>query len=453
MKITFLGAVEEVTGSKYLIVDHATKILVDCGLFQGDQKIMQRNWEPLPIVAAQIDAIVLTHAHIDHTGYIPLLVKQGFKGKIYCSQATYELCAILLVDSGSLQEEEAKKHLHHRKKNSHSSILPLYTRMDAETALNFFQVVNYDTIFYINSLQVTLIRSGHILGSAFVIVSDGKQKLTFSGDLGRPQQMIQKSPPHLKKTDFLVLESTYGGALHATGDSLQALCDVINDTVKKAGILIIPCFAVERTQVILYCLYKLKEKKAIADLPIFLDSPMAIDVTNLFCKFPDEHNLSLDLCQKVFGIATYTRTVEESKALDQIKQSAIIIAGSGMADGGRVLYHLERFISDAKNTVVFVGFQAQETDGRRLVDGAKEIYLDGKSYPVRADIKTIQIFSAHADCDEILEWLSHFENPPKKIFLTHGEIESAQALKQKIEQRFGWSQVIIPKYLDSFDLD
>ncbi len=451
MKITFFGAVEEVTGSRYLVEDKDVKILVDCGLFQGDKEITQRNWDPFPLAVESIDALVLTHAHIDHTGYIPLLVKNGFKGKIYSSKGTQELCALLLIDSGYLQEEEAK-HRNKRRDPQHPMVMPLYTKLDAEHSLKFFQAVDYDAVVSIKSLQVTLIRSGHILGSSFVIVSDGKQKLTFSGDLGRPEQFIQKSPPHLQETDFLVLESTYGNRLHEEGDPIKALGEIVNETIKKGGVLILPSFVVERTQTILYCLYQLKQKKIIPDIPIFLDSPMGIKVTDLFCKFKEDLTLPASLCKEIFNTATYIHTVEESKQLDQITQPAIIIAGSGMANGGRVMFHLQHFISDAKNTVAFVGYQAKGTQGRFLVEGSKELRVYGISYTVRAEIKVITAFSAHADYKEIIEWLGYFGKPPKKIFLTHGEIESAESLKKKIEEQLG-STVVIPKYLESFDLD
>lgn len=451
MKITFFGGVGEVTGSRYLIENKGVKILVDCGMFQGERKMAQRNWDPFPIAPGSIDALVLTHAHIDHTGYIPLLVKNGFKGKIYSSIATSELCAILLVDSGNLQEEEAK-HYNKRRDPQHPMVVPLYTKLDAIHSLKFFQPIDYDTVFTIKSLQVTLIRSGHILGSSFVIVSDGKQRLTFSGDLGRPDQFVEKSPPHLKETDFLVLESTYGDRLHEAGDPMKALGEVINETVKKRGVLIIPSFVVERTQTILYCLYQLRQKKAIPNIPIFLDSPTGIAVTDLFCRFKEDFRLPESSCKGIFSIATYVNTVDESKQLDEIKSPAIIIAGSGMADGGRVMFHLQHFISDAKNTVAFVGYQAKGTPGRLLVDGIKEIRIYGIPYPVRAEIKMITALSAHADYKEIIEWLGYFEKAPKKVFLTHGEMESSESLKKKIEERFGWL-VVIPKYLESFDLD
>ncbi|HBS47651.1 TPA: MBL fold metallo-hydrolase [Candidatus Dependentiae bacterium] len=451
MKITFLGAVENVTGSKYLIEDADTKILVDCGLFQGGKELRTHNWDKFPIDASSIDAVVLTHSHIDHTGYIPLLVKNGFTGKIYCSKATFALSSILLIDSGALQEEDAKS-ANKYGYSSHAPALPLYTRNDAENSLKFFQIIDYDKILNIKSLKITLIQSGHILGSSFVTISDGKQKLTFSGDLGRPNDLIMKAPPHLKETDFLVLESTYGNKLHEQNDPIEAIGEVVNKTVAKGGVLIIPAFAVGRTQAILYCLYQLKQKKAIPDIPIYLDSPMAISVTDLLCKFKDELKLSTNLCMDICGIATYTRKVEESKQIDSVKGSAIIIAASGMASGGRVLHHFRHFISDSKNTILFTGYQGEGTGGRTLVDGTKEIKIHGKMYPVNAEIKAIESLSAHADYNEILQWLAYFENAPKKVFITHGEIEAAESLKKKIEERFGWF-VVIPKYLESFELD
>ncbi len=285
-----------------------------------------------------------------------------------------------------------------------------------------------------------------------MIISDGKEKLTFSGDLGRPDQFILKSPPPLKQTDFLVIESTYGDRLHEKSDTMQMIGEVVNATVAKKGMLIIPCFAVGRTETILYCLYQLKQKKVIPDIPIFLDSPLAISVADLLCDFKDEYLLSPDECKNMLKVATYTRTAAESKKIDRDDLPAIIIAGSGMADGGRVLFHLEHFISDPKNTVLFVGYQAEGTEGYALVHGAKTIRIYNESYSVQAAIKEITNLSAHADYEEILEWLSHFENNIKKVFITHGEREAAEALKYKIEERFGW-RVIIPTYLESFDLD
>lgn len=457
MKISFFGAAQEVTGSRHFVEHGDTKILVDCGMFQGSWESARRNHDPFPVDPKTITAIVITHAHIDHTGYIPALIKQGFKGPIYCSKGTFALTSLLLVDSGFLQEEKAKKHF--KEVNPEHPPLPaLYTVQDAEHALQFFKVVAYDTPFRIGPLTVTLIRSGHILGSAFVVVSDGTDTLTFSGDLGRPQQFIMKTPPQLTKTDFLVLESTYGGKNHTKNDttkitdSIKEIGDIVNATIKKGGVLVIPCFAVGRTEEILYCLYQLRKEKIIPAVPIFLDSPMAIKIAGFFCDYHDEYTLTPELCKEIFSIATHTRTAEESKKINKINSPTIVIAGSGMADGGRVPFHLKRFIADPKNSILFVGFQVQGTKGYSLVSGTKTIKLLGETYKVKADIKAIDTLSAHADSDEILAWLTHFENKPKKVFLTHGELESAQALKVAIEKRFGWS-VIIPKFRDSFELD
>lgn len=451
MKITFLGAVEEVTGSKYLVESGNTKVLVDCGMFQGKKEIRKRNWDEFPIAPSSIDAIIVTHAHMDHTGYIPVLVKNGFKGVIYCTKATYELCAILLVDSGYLQEEDAKK-INDAGYSSHSPALPLYNAYDAELSLKFFHPVNFDVATKVKDFTFTLKPAGHILGASFVILSDDKKTISFSGDLGRPDQPIMKAPTHLTHTDYLVVESTYGNRVHEEFDSVQMLADVINKTVAKGGVTIIPAFAVGRTQIIIYYLYQLLQKKAIPNIPIFLDSPMAINVTNLYCNFTDEHKLPANICTDIFAIAQYTQSVAESRKIDRIDKPAIIIVGSGMADGGRILDHFKRFISDAKNTVVFVGFQAKGTNGRDLIEGAKTISIHGKTYEVHAQIEKINSLSAHADSNEILEWLSYFKTAPQKVFITHGEIDAAEALQKKIKERFGWD-AIVPKYLESFNLD
>lgn len=451
MKITFLGAAEEVTGSKYLIEQNGTKLLVDCGLFQGSYKMSKRNADELPFDPASISAVVLTHAHIDHSGYIPLLIKNGFRGKIYCSKATYELCAILLIDNGNIQEENARRFNDYKDAQTPESV-PLYTRADAEYSLRFFQVIDYDTPLSIGVFTITLIRCSHIIGSSFVVVSDGKNKISFSGDLGGPSQLIMKGPEPLKQTDYLVLEATYGDRLHEEGDPIATLGKIVNQTIEQGGTVLIPAFAVGRTQTILYCIYQLKQKKIIPDIPVYLDSPMAISVTELFCDYKEDYTLPVSLCKDILHTATYTRTVEESKHLENLNGPAIIIAGSGMMEGGRMLHHLQTYISDPKSTLVLVGYQASGTRGSDLFGGAKEIKLFGKMYPVQARIKILDLFSAHADYNEILDWLANFEKAPKKTFLTHGDLESAQSLKEKIEKRFGW-KVVIPKLKESFDLD
>lgn len=449
MKMTFLNIEGEVTGSRYLVEQDNVKILVDCGLFQGKGNT-QYNRQAFPVEPNTIDAIVLTHAHLDHTGYIPYLVKNGFTGKIYSSQATYALCKIILTDSGSLEERHAESV---NNRQGSEKIVPLYTLEDVQRSLHLFHPVEYDKPFTIGTLTVTLVFSAHILGSSFVIISDGKNRLTFSGDLGRPNQLIMKNPPTIKNTDYLVLESTYGDRIHEKGDPLLVLEQVIHQTIKKSGILIIPAFAVERTQLLLYCLSQLKNKKLIPDIAIYLDSPMAIAVTELFCEFKEEHALEASLCHDITNIARYIRTAQQSKDLDSyINGPAIIIAGSGMADGGRVTYHLQKYISDEKTTVLFAGYQALGTLGQMLINGEKTVQIYGKMHIVRAEIKKLDMFSAHADYNEILEWLSGLEKAPKKVFLTHGEEPAEKNLKELIEKKFGWT-VIIPKHAESFDLE
>jgi len=446
MKITFLGGVQEVTGSRTLVEDASSCVLVDCGLFQegGDRK----NRGRFPVDPRRIDALILTHAHIDHTGYIPALVIQGFSGPIYCSAATFALCRIMLLDSAMIQEEDAKR-INERRTQRQKKVEPLYTTKDVEQALQLFKPIAYDHDVPIGSLSFKLVRSGHILGSAFVELSNDTTTITFSGDLGRPNQTVIKPRPELTGTDYLVLESTYGNRLHKKGNSLDVLKSVVQQTIATRGILLIPAFAVGRTQLLLYYLFELRTQ--FPAIPIFLDSPMAINVTDLYCEFDAEHQLSKRTCADAFHVAKYIRKAKESEKLERLQGPAIIIAGSGMATGGRILEHLKNLIDDEKNTILFVGYQAKGTLGRKLIEGLGEVKFYGKKYPVKAHIDSIETLSAHADYDEILAWLAAFKKAPKKVFLNHGEKDAAQALKEKIEQQLGWS-VVIPKYKESFTL-
>ncbi len=451
MKITFLGATGTVTGSKYLVECKNKKILIDCGLFQGYKKLRLRNWEKPPVDPKTIDAVILTHAHIDHSGYIPLLVKNGFKGKIYCSAATYDLCSILLSDSGYLQEEDARRaNKYHYTK--HKPALPLYTQTDAKKSLEYFKTVEFEkTVDLGGENSFVLSQSGHILGSSFITLSSKKKTITFSGDLGRLSDPILKSPTKLQNTDYLLIESTYGNRLHDKIDPLIEMGKIIRDTVSKGGSILIPAFAVGRSQSILYYIHQLKKSKAIPDIPVYLDSPMAINASKLLCKFNQEHKLSQKQCEDVCGVATYTRTTEQSKEIADIYMPKIIISASGMATGGRVLHHMKRLISDHKNTILFSGFQAGGTRGDRLLKGEKETKIHGAMYPVKARIENLTGASAHADYEEILQWLSNLKEAPKTIFITHGETEAAKSLKEKIEKKFGWN-VVIPEYLQSENL-
>lgn len=451
MKLTFLGATGTVTGSKYLLEDGRQKILIDCGLFQGLKELRLRNWEKLPVDPARIDAVILTHAHIDHSGYLPLLVKNGFKGPVYTSEATADLCKILLPDSAHLHEEDAER-ANRYGYSKHKPALPLYKQADARKALEHFKPVDFGKEYPLGGfLSFSMTHAGHILGAACVRISDGQTSIVFSGDLGRPQDPIIQAPAHIEKADYLVLESTYGDRLHDKSDPLDKMADIITTTAARGGVIIIPSFAVGRAQAILYYLHELKKSRRIPDIPVFLDSPMAINATNLWQKHHSEHRLSKQQCAQVCSVAKYVHTPEESKALDSLSMPCIIISASGMATGGRVLHHLKHYIGDHKNTILFAGYQAAGTRGARLVHHETEIKIHGHLYPVRAQVDALNALSAHADYQEILGWLRHFRKQPRKTFLVHGEPEAASSLKFKIEEHLDWN-VEIPEYRKQVDL-
>jgi metallo-beta-lactamase family protein len=452
MDIQFIGATGTVTGSKYLISSDSHRVLVDCGLFQGQRQLRDRNWEPLPINASEITSVLITHAHIDHTGYIPLLIKHGFRGKIYCSHGTAELCKLLLLDSGHLQEEDAL-YANKRGFSKHTPALPLYTRQDAEDSLKYFHPVDFEReVDLEGNLKFQLMPAGHILGSSLIKFNDGKTSILFTGDLGRPHDIMMRPPTIVHDTDYLVLESTYGNRLHSDIDPMIELAEVINRTSHRGGVTIIPAFAVGRAQAILYLIYMLKKEKKISDIPIYLDSPMAVDASDLYCKHASEHRLSEETCKLMCKVAKYINSPNESKALDQQQSPKVIISASGMATGGRVLHHMKAFITDRRNTILFTGFQAAGTRGEALVHGKNPIKIYGESIPVRAEIVFQDSLSAHSDYSETLEWLKHFQHPPKRVFLTHGEPLAADALRQKIEEQLHW-KCQIPTYLERVGLD
>lgn len=453
MKLTFLGATGTVTGSKYLLEDGGRKVLVDCGLFQGLKELRLRNWERLPVDPAAIDAVILTHAHIDHSGYLPLLARSGFRGPVYCSAATADLCAILLPDSGYLQEEDAARANRYRY-SKHEPALPLYTKEDAKKVLEQFRPVSYgDNHRLGDMLSFRLTHAGHILGAACVTISDGATSLSFSGDLGRPNDPIMAAPAQIQEADCLVLESTYGDRRHDAADPLDQIAAVIVETAARGGTVIVPAFAVGRAQSLMYYIHELKQSGRIPDVPVFLDSPMAISVTELMQKHHAEHRLSKATCDAVCASVTYTRKVEDSKAIYARNNGMprIVISASGMATGGRVLHHLVHYIGDAKNTILLSGFQAAGTRGARLAQGENEIKIHGRMHPVRAQIRKIDTISAHADYAEILEWLRHFRTAPRITYITHGEPEAAAALKQRIEDTLGWN-VEVPAYRDQVEI-
>jgi metallo-beta-lactamase family protein len=452
MKLTFLGAAGTVTGSKYLLTTGKDKILVDCGLFQGYKQLRLRNWAKLPIAPQDLAAVVLTHAHIDHSGYLPLLVKNGFRGKVYCSEATRDLCRILLPDSGYLQEEEAAYANRHGY-SKHSPALPLYTYADALRSLEHLVPIPMgDDIALPSDVHLRLRPAGHLLGASLVeLRSEGKSVL-FSGDLGRPNDLLTIAPAAVEHADYLLVESTYGDRLHETNDPRAQLESVIKRTAARGGAVIVPAFAVGRAQTLLHLIGLLKAARAIPDIPVYLNSPMAIDATTLFRKHKDEHRLTAAECDALQTTATMVRGVEESKRLNELRGPMVIISASGMATGGRVIHHLKAFAPDARNTILFAGYQSPGTRGAAIVNGATAIKIHGEEVPVRAEVVSMSNVSAHADYAEILDWLASFRSVPKRTFVVHGEPNAADALRRRIEEALRW-RVEVPAYHETVQLD
>jgi len=452
LQLKFLGGVGTVTGSKYLVDTGEAHILVDCGLFQGYKQLRLRNWKDLPVDPASIDAVVLTHAHIDHSGYLPVLVKNGFRGKIHCTEATYDLCRILLPDSAYLQEREAER-ANRYGYTKHKPALPLYGEKDVQRTLEMFDTSPFDVPTHLaKDVSATFRIAGHILGAAIVELQTPTSKVVFSGDLGRPNDPIMYDPASIRQADYLLVESTYGNRQHGARNAQDALADIINRTARRGGTVLIPSFAVGRAQTLLYHLHELKAANRIPDLPVYLDSPMAIDATELFCKHAYCHKLSKTQSLNACHIAKYVHDSEDSKALDYDQMPKIIIAASGMATGGRVLHHLKFYAPDARNSVLFAGFQAGGTRGAAMVAGIDRIKIHGEYHDVRAEVATLHMLSAHADADEIMHWLGRFESSPKQTFIVHGEPDAADALRHRIEEELGWS-VVVPEHNETRDLD
>lgn len=446
MEIQFLGASQTVTGSKYLLRIDNTHILVDCGLYQGLKEYRLRNWNTLPFKAKDIDCVLLTHAHIDHSGYLPLLIKNGFTGPVYCTTGTKDLCNILLPDSGYLQEEEAQTANRHGYSKHHPA-LPLYTKLDAEVALQYFKPVEYgEKVNLAKDLSAQFIPAGHIIGASLVEINYKGKTILFSGDLGRPHDPIMNPPSIMTSANYLIIESTYGDRLHDKESPTKKLAEIINRTAARGGSVIIPSFAVGRAQSLLYFISLLKKEKKIPNIPVFLDSPMAIKATDIFCSHLQDHRLNKPEIEEFNDVATYVNTVEDSKRIDNFAYPIIIISASGMATGGRVLHHLKLFAPDRRNTILFAGYQAPGTRGDRIVRGEKAVKIHGVMVPIEAEVDQLENISAHADYAEILSWLSHFVYSPKKVFITHGDIDAANSLKEKIEAQFHW-KCIVPEYL------
>lgn len=450
LELSFLGAAGTVTGSRYLLQGSNQNLLVDCGMFQGYKNLRQRNWQPFPVDPATIDTVVLSHAHLDHCGYLPVLVANGFKGNVYCTEATRALCEVILLDAAHLQEEEAI--FRNRNKSSrHHPALPLFTTADAKQALSLIQTLPESKSKKIGEFSITLHHNGHILGSSYVDVEACGKHLLFSGDLGRYNDLIMKGPSPPCYCDYLIVESTYGDRNHRDGDLEAMVADLVNETVSKGGSVLIPAFAVGRAQAIIYLLYKLRKSGRIPYMPIYLDSPMAIKATEIMQRYHAIHRLSEQQCKEIAEKIKYTRTVEQSQGLASVTVPSIIVSASGMATGGRVLHHMRKMIGDSRNTILFAGYQAGGTRGAHLVGGATSIKIHGEYFSVKARIETIDYLSAHADSSQILDWLRKIPVAPKHCFVTHGEPEAADAQRINIQEQLGWS-VSVPDYRDTLEL-
>ncbi|MEO6213383.1 MAG: MBL fold metallo-hydrolase [Vicinamibacterales bacterium] len=480
--ITFLGAAQTVTGSKYLLDTGKAKVLIDAGLFQGLKELRDRNWQDLPVKASELDAIVLTHAHLDHCGYLPRIVQQGFNGRVFCTAGTKDLCSLVLPDSAHIQEEDAENANRHGY-SRHAPALPLYTGVDAARALALLQPVGYDRPMPLpGGIELTFLSAGHLLGSAYARFRLNGQTILFGGDLGRFGRPVLPDPTMVAAADYLLVESTYGNRVHEQDDNGEVLAALVRETAQRGGKMIIPAFAIGRVEELLYWIKRLEDEKRIPVLPVFVDSPMATAALARYSERVNELDPELqpeaadeiaphgpaaheprerrrqqarqerDLC--VFCTDRF-RTIgspQESKELTASRMPAIVISASGMATGGRVLHHLKAALPEARNTVLFAGFQAEGTRGRQLVNGEPTVKIHGQMIPVRAKIAKIDSMSAHADSKEILHWLRGFQAPPKLTFLVHGEANAMQALKATITTDLGW-KTHAPAWKERVDLE
>ena len=449
--LQFLGAAGTITGSRYLIETGGKRLLVDCGLFQGYKQLRDRNRADFPVPPDTIDTVLLTHAHLDHSGYLPALVRAGFRGRILCTPATRKLCELLLPDSGHLLEEEAK---YARKKgySKHANPTPLYTAEDAKAALE--RMVSHEfghDIDVMPGVTARFIPAGHLLGAAQIRVAVDGTLVHFSGDLGRMHDPMLRPPQPLQQADVLICESTYGNRAHARVDAEAELAPVIRRIAARGGVIIIPAFAVGRAQGVMPHIARLRQRREILALPVFLNSPMAIDATDIYHRFHDEHHVTAEECRAMYELATMVRTVEESKALNLRHGPTIILSASGMLTGGRVLHHLEAFAPDPRNAILLSGYQAGGTRGAALVGGADRLRMFGREVPIRAEVVQLESFSGHADADELLAWMRGVARKPRMTYVTHGEPDAADALRGRIKRELGW-HARVPEHLERIDL-
>ena len=450
--LQFLGAAGTVTGSRYLLESAGQRILVDCGLFQGYKQLRERNRAAFPVPPDSIDTVLLTHAHLDHSGYIPALVRNGFRGKVICTPATLELCSLLLPDSGHLQEEEAR---YARKKgfSKHADPEPLYTAADAETALKRMAARDFDSEIELGQgIRARFHHAGHLLGAAQISLDLKGTILHFSGDLGRVHDPLLRPPQPLQQADVLVCESTYGNRAHARVDAEAELAPIIRRVAARGGVIVIPAFAVGRAQGVMLHIARLRQRGEIPDIPVYLNSPMAIDATEIYHRYHEEHHVTDAECKAMYELATMVRSVEESKALNLRKGPMIIISASGMLTGGRVLHHLLAFGSDPRNAILLSGYQAGGTRGAALAAGADHLRIFGQDVSIRAEVVALGSFSGHADADEIMAWMGGATRKPKITYVTHGDPDAADALRARIGRELSW-QARVPEQLERVSLD
>jgi metallo-beta-lactamase family protein len=451
LSIQFLGAAGTVTGSKTLLRANGKKILIDCGLFQGLKHLRELNWEPLPLDASEIDAVILTHAHIDHTGYLPRLVNQGFKGDIYGSAPTCDITEVLLMDSAKIQEEDAE-HANNKGYTRHKPAKPLYTVEDAKNTIPLFVSQAEDRWKEISAgIRFRLQNNAHIIGATHVDLEVNGKRIIFSGDIGRADDPMLETPDRPEHADYLVIESTYGDRIHPHINTEDQFRRILHEVSRRNGILIVPSFTVDRAQDFMYLFWKLEQKKDIPPIPIYLDSPMGIDVSKVFNKYERWHKLGPKIFDEVFRNTKMVRSYKDTEKLSADTRPKIVIAGSGMMNGGRVLTYLKRHLGNPESTIIIPGYQAEGTRGRSIHDGAHEIKIHGEYYPVRAHIEDVRTMSSHADQAQIITWLSGMQNKPGKIFINHGEPKASDALRRKVKDTFGWD-VRIPQYGEEFIL-
>jgi metallo-beta-lactamase family protein len=449
--LTFLGAAGTVTGSKYLLKTKSHEYLIDCGLFQGPSELKQLNWEPFPMEEHSVDGVILTHAHIDHIGYLPRLVKQGYKGPVYATPATKALMEISLPDSASIQEQDAA-YANKKGYSKHKPALPLYTVEDAERTLKLIQAVPFRTPLKLPELTVSWHAAGHIIGSGILIVelatARGTRRVVFSGDLGRYNDMVMKPPTEIEAADVLLVESTYGNRLHEDDPIEKSLKEAVRYILDRRGVLLIPAFAIGRTQQILYHLRLMQEAGEVPPMPVYVDSPMARNATAIYCEYTDDHNFNEEMptdeagCPLLTPDTRFVRDVSESQRLNKQPGPMIVISASGMLTGGRILHHLKWRLPDPNNVVLFVGFQAEGTRGRLLLEGRPEIKIHGEEIPVRARIMESSSLSAHGDYSEIMRWLRAFKRAPERTYVVHGEEQASQSMRDRIEQELGWNAIV-----------